>query len=176
VPSATKATASFFPSRHLPRPGRRLESLPKALFLVFCSSASRAFGLINRRIISSKPRGPRGNGLVTLRGLVTRERESFGPIISGSERELGCPFRTPSRLSRNGEVRQLNENAENPCRKGGKRKNAERLTSRRSLSTGVYRKLEPGCVSSPRATLIETMRACRARVFQRSSTERPVLM
>jgi hypothetical protein len=83
-------------------------------------------------------------------------------VREGTWVSLSDPKPSLSKMERFGNSTKVHEN---PCRTGGKRKNAERRPSRRSLSTGVYRKLEPRCVSSPRATLIETMRACRARVF-----------
>ncbi len=67
-------------------------------------------------------RGPRGNGLVTLRGVVTRDSESFGGRVSGPEGNSQGSSRTPTRLSRNREVRRCGGVVETRCGKGGKRK------------------------------------------------------
>src|SRR5262245_8750377 len=73
-------------------------------------------------------RGPKGNGLVTPRGLVTRDSESFGGRVSGIERNLQGSARTPIALARTGEREPAEWVGENSCGKGANHETPRRPT------------------------------------------------
>jgi hypothetical protein len=64
---------------------------------------------------------PRGNGLVTLGGVVTRDFESFGGRVSGIEGNRQASRRTPPALFRNGERGSWRRARGNPGGKGQER-------------------------------------------------------
>jgi hypothetical protein len=103
-------------------------------------------------------RGARGNGLLTGRGVVSRESESSGGRVSGPERNRPGSCRTPSDLCRTGEVGGVPRGVENPAETGGKRRAPGGVSSRRSLSTRWSSGLVARSLSSPSETLFELAR------------------
>lgn len=118
--------------------------------------------------------------MLTLRGLLIRDSESFGPRFRAAKGTVGGSYRALAATSRNGDRPPVDEIVANPCEHWPETKNARRPISRRRALTGrsstvVENEKAPGTEpSSERCSLLHLLQMCVRTAVQNERPRRNV--